>query len=61
MKNASDRNKIRRRVYSALSEIKKYPPNIHIVFLPKKEIVKIPFETLKRDIESLLLRVNISK
>ncbi len=59
MKNASDRNKIRRRIYSVLSKFKKYKSNTHVVFTPKKDVLGMPFETLKKEIEDFLARAKI--
>lgn len=59
LKDASDRNKIRRRIYSALSEVKKYPKNTYVVFVPKKDIVKTSFDALKKEIEDSFSRAKI--
>jgi ribonuclease P protein component len=59
-KNASDRNKIRRRIYSAISKIRK--DNLvfaHVVFLPKKEVLKASAEILETEIKKILARATI--
>lgn len=58
-KNAVDRNKIRRRIYSTVSKIKNQCVNAHIVFLPKKEILKTPFDILEKEIKNALTRATI--
>jgi len=60
-KNAVDRNKIRRRVYEALSKIKNYQAIVHAVFLPKKEARNISFDVLEKEIKNILIRANIIK
>ena len=59
--NAVDRNKIRRRIYSALSKIKKYDMRAHAVFLPKKESTRASFSILEKEVKALLVRANILK
>jgi len=58
-KNATDRNKIRRRVYEVLSKIKNYQTIAHAVLLPKKETMQIPFDVLSKEIKNILIRANI--
>lgn len=57
--NAVDRNKIRRRIYSALRTVKDRVVKAQIVFLPKKETINIPFGVLKKEITNSLARANI--
>lgn len=44
------RNKIRRRIYSALREARDFLPRARIVIVPKKSILEISFEDLKKEI-----------
>ena len=61
-KNAPDRNKIRRRIYSAIAKIKKSIPSpVYIVFFPKKEALTTDFATLEKEIKDFLIRANILK
>ncbi len=58
-KNAVDRNKIRRRIYSILSKIKNFKTKVHAVFVPRKEILKTPFDVLEKEIKESLVRATI--
>ncbi len=58
-RNATDRNKIRRRLYSILAKVEGSQKNIHAVFLPKRETLTVQFGVLKKETENLLARVNI--
>ncbi len=61
-KNASDRNLIRRRIYSVLSKIRNYSlSKAHVVFVPKKEIIKEDFRVLEDEIKESLAHANIIK
>ena len=58
-KNAVDRNKIRRRVYSVVSKIKNTNKPAHIVYLPKKEIITTSFDVLEREIPQALIKAGL--
>lgn len=54
------RNTIRRRVYSALVPVApKLPEGYRFYFYPKKEVLKLPFSSLKKVVFEVLSKTNL--
>lgn len=61
-KSAVERNKIRRRVYSALREL--YPrisPSVHGVFIMKAPVLTSSFDEIKRGAEDFFVKTGLLK
>lgn len=61
-KKATDRNKVRRRVYSALRMFPlRIQQGIHAVFMPKESILKTSFKEIAVGIETVFVKSGIMK
>ena len=61
-KTAVERNKIRRRVYSALRHVyPKVQSGFHGIFIAKSAVVKSSFTELSSDISSLFVKIGLLK
>jgi ribonuclease P protein component len=61
-KNAVDRNKLRRRIYSALRSLDaQIPTGFHGVFMAKAPVIKSTLPTLIKEAESIFVKSGIIK
>jgi ribonuclease P protein component len=61
-KNAVDRNKIRRRLYSAIHSVyTRIQPGFHGIFMVKPVIVKVSMKEIKLSLEEFFVKIGIVK